>query len=117
MVVSVGCGLPVVAPGNEPTFAVIGNPVPPLGVASCEVVEGGGVALGGVAFVNGDAGRGVGSGGLEEGGGGVLGLGGRCTWGDFSGRGGWGAKRKGNLGSSYIHISPACHRATRHTGQ
>ena len=33
-----------------------------------------------------------GSGGLEsEEGGGVLGLGGRCSWEDFSGLGGWGA--------------------------
>lgn len=92
---SVSC-LSVVAPGNEPTLVTIGNPLPPFGVA-CDVsrelvVEGEGVEFGGVAFDNGDAGTGLGSGGLEsEEGGGVLGLGGRCSWEDFSGLGGWGA--------------------------
>ena len=87
----------MVAPGNDPTLVAIGNPLLPFGVA-CDVccvlvvVEGEGVEFGGVAFDNGDAGTGVGSGGLErEEGGGVLGLGGRCSWGDFSGLGGWGA--------------------------
>ena len=89
----VACGtLSVVV--TESLFTVaIGNPLPPLGVL-CEVcgdsVLVGGVAVG-VVFVNGDSGTGTGAlDGFEEGGG-VLGLGGRWIWGDFSGLGGWGA--------------------------
>ena len=49
-----------------------------------------GLDEGGVVFVRGERDEvGVGGGGLEEGGG-VLGLGGLWSWGDFSGRGGWG---------------------------
>ena len=48
-----------------------------------------GLDEGGVVFVRGEREAGVGGGGLEEGGG-VLGLGGLWSWGDFSGRGGWG---------------------------
>ena len=48
-----------------------------------------GLDEGDVVFVRGEREAGVGRGGLEEGGG-VLGLGGLWSWGDFSGRGGWG---------------------------
>ena len=47
-----------------------------------------------VVFVRDEGGAGVGGGGLEEGGG-VLGLGGLWSWGDFSGRVGWGAGGSG----------------------
>lgn len=71
-------------------MVVVGNSLP-LFCVGCEtccvldwlVAAEGGVTVGvavGVASTNGDTGTGVGTGGLElEGGGGVLGLGGRCS--------------------------------------
>ena len=87
----------MVAPGNESPFVAIGNLLPPLGVM-CEVwsllvllAAAAEVVLVGVASANRDTGTGTGGGAFLEGGGGVLGLGGRCSWGDLSGLDGWGA--------------------------
>ena len=80
-------------------FVADGNALSQLEVEfGAEVL--GGTGEGGVALVSREGGTvGVGGGGFEEGGG-VLGLGGLWIWGDFSGRGGWGAET--NTTSQYI---------------